>query len=156
MFAINEPVNPPDRSHAARLALKNIYGNNELGKNVSRVIELMQAYQHDPILVKLILIVRTLSSSISRNRRSTDANRIYNNNLAIFDGQNVYVELLWKYILSRLPSERDAMKFFNKLILDLLFLLSTQFMLDSYIYSLPNEIDKTEPLMQSMWPRSNV
>jgi len=81
---------------------------------------------------------------------------IYDDTKIIFDGQNVYVELLWRYILSRLPSEQDAVIFFNKLILDLLFIMRVTFAMDDQIYSSPNEIDQMEPLMQSMWPKSNT
>ena len=40
---------------------------------------------------------------------------IYDNTQVIFASQNHYVELLWRYIISRVPSEREAVKFFNKL-----------------------------------------
>jgi hypothetical protein len=108
------------------------------------------------MLTKLLIIVRSLSSSISRNFGDMDMDRIYNDTQTIFAVENVYVELLWRYILSRLPSEKDAVKLFNKIILDLLCVVSVSFMIDSYVYSFPNEIDQMDVLMQNMWPRPNM
>jgi hypothetical protein len=83
-------------------------------------------------------------------------NNIYDDTKIIFLGQNVYVELLWRYILSRLPSEGHAVIFFSKVILDLLFIMRVGFKIDGIVYSSPDEIDQMEPLMQSMWPKSNT
>jgi hypothetical protein len=76
---------------------------------------------------------------------------VYYDPLVILAGQNVYVELLWRYLLSRLPSERDAVKFFNKLIIDLLLLQRTSLLVEHYICNLNEEIDRMNPLMQSLW-----
>jgi hypothetical protein len=78
--------------------------------------------------------------------------RIYDDTLKIFAAQNVYVELLWRYLLTRFPSELDAVKFYNKLILDTLFLQRVSFVADSHINNLTREIQKMSPLIQSMWP----
>jgi hypothetical protein len=76
---------------------------------------------------------------------------VYDDPLAVFAGQNIYVELLWRYILSRSPSEQDAVKFFNKLIIDLLFLQRISLLMERYICDLDHEIDQMNPLMQSLW-----
>jgi hypothetical protein len=78
--------------------------------------------------------------------------RIYDDTLAIFAAQNIYVELLWRYLLTRYPSELEVVKFYNKLIRDLLFLQHICFITDSYINNLTDEIQQLEPLIQSMWP----
>jgi hypothetical protein len=76
---------------------------------------------------------------------------VYDDPSAILSGQNIYVELLWRYLLSRLPSEQDAVKFFNKLVLDLLLLQRTSILMEQYICNLDHEIDQMSPLMQSLW-----
>ena len=125
----------------------------EIAGDVLRATELLNVYRSDPILLKLILVVRSLSSGINRYRRDTDMSRVFDNPRAIFHGQNIYTELLWRYILARSPSDRDAVRFFNKLILDLLFLQRACYKAGSYIYDLEDEIDRMSPLMQCMWPR---
>jgi hypothetical protein len=152
---INESPNSPDRSEDFLLALKNVYGN-ELSMNLWRSIDSLKKYGRDPIILKLLLIIRSLSYGTNRHYNEIDLDRIYDDSKCIFAGQNIYVELLWKYILSRLPSERDAVKFFNQLILDVLFMMRVIFAIEDLIYSSPDEIDKMEPLMQSMWSRSNT
>jgi len=155
MIGLNETTNAPVDLNNLFVSLKNIFGI-ELVMDLLRSFDSLQKYAHDPILIKLLLIVRSLSSSINKNRFDIQMDGIYDDTKIIFDGQNVYVELLWRYILSRLPSERDAVKFFNKLILDLLFVMRVTFAMDYQIYSSPNEIAEMEPLMQSMWPKSNT
>jgi hypothetical protein len=154
MFSINEANTLPDLNNSFITPLKDIYGI-ELTMNLARCIQTLHVYRYDPILYKLLLIDTTLSSSISRNHNDIDMNRIYDDTKIIFHGQNVYVELLWRYILSRLPSERDAVRFFNKLIQDLLFMLHVIFLLDGFIFGFPDEIHRMEPFMQTMWPLSN-
>ena len=152
MLNINESILSGALSPSLTASIRNIFDDN-LASDLLRAIELINTYAHDPVLLKLVLIVRSLCSSINRHRNDTDMKRIYDDTRTIFTGQNVYVELLWRYILSRSSSDRDAVKFFNKLILDLLFLQRACFKAGSYIYHLESEIDQMDPLMQSMWPR---
>lgn len=125
----------------------------QIADEVLRASNLINVYRSDPILLKLILIVRTLSSGINRFRRDTDMSRVFDDPRTIFYGQNIYVDLLWRYILVRSPSDRDAVRFFNKLMRDLLVLQSACYKAGSFIYDLENEIDRMDPLMQCMWPR---
>jgi hypothetical protein len=155
MYYINEPILVQYKSHNLVPSLHKSFNTN-LAIRMLHSIDLMFAYANDPILLKLILIVRSLSSSINRYRNDTNMDRIYDDTRSIFSSQNIYVELLWRYILYRTPFERDAVKFFNKLILDLLFVQHTYLMADYYLYSLQDEIDKLEPLMRSMWPKPNA
>ncbi|CAF2986843.1 unnamed protein product [Rotaria sp. Silwood2] len=130
--------------------------NGSISSNLMECIKLVHSYTNDRMLLKLLLIVKSLSSGINRYTNETDMDRIYDDTLAIFSAQNIYVELLWKYLLSRCPSELQAVKFYNKLIRDLLFVQRVCFMTESYINSLTHEIQKMEPLIQSMWPISNT
>jgi hypothetical protein len=154
MIIINESNHRPNEDYTIS-TVQNFYGT-EITLTLCRCLGFLQAYWHDPILTKLLIIVRSLSSSISRNCGDMDMDRIYNDTQTIFAVENIYVELLWRYILSRLPSEKDAIKLFNKIILDLLCVVSVSFMIDSYVYSFPNEIDQMDVLMQNMWPRPNT
>ena len=128
---------------------------NILDRNITiRIVQaahLVQAYVCDPILLKLLLIIMTLSSGINRYCSPLADDGIYDNSCAIYTAQNTYVELLWRYVTSRAPSERQAVKFFNKLLLFLLVLQSTTLQVDDHISGLGTEIERMEPLMQNMW-----
>ncbi len=52
------------------------------------------------------------------------------------------MELLWRYILSHLPSEQDAVKFLNKFILALLVFVDGYVVSEPFVYCFPDEIDK--------------
>ncbi|CAF0869973.1 unnamed protein product [Adineta steineri] len=148
MFTINESISKVNE-HSTLLTFKNVFGT-DIAMDLYRCFGLKQAYSHDPLLTKLLLIVRSLSCSISRNRYDRDMNRVYDDTRTIFSVQNVYVELLWKYILSRLPSERDAVKLFNKIVMDLIFIVRVCFIVDSFVYNMPDEIEQMNSLMQKM------
>lgn len=154
MYYINEPILAQYESNKLVSSLHNSF-HTKLAINMLHSIDLMFAYVNDPVLLKLILIVRSLSSSINRYRNDTDMDRIFDDTLMIFAGQSIYVELLWRYILYRTSSEREAVKFLNKLIMDILSIQHTYLMADYYLYSLQDEIEQLDPLMRSMWPISN-
>ena len=128
---------------------------NILDRNITmRIVQaahLVQAYVCDPILLKLLLIIMTLSSGINRYCSLLDTDGIYDDSCAIYTAQNIYAELLWRYVTSRAPSEQQAVKFFNKLLLFLLVLQSTTLHVDDHISGLGTEIERMEPLMQNMW-----
>jgi len=154
MLIINEDILTRSVCQNVMVSLKNMYSTN-LATKLVRVGERLLAYASDPVQLKLILIIQTLSSGTHRYYNNADEDRIYDDTLVIFVGQNVYVELLWRYLLSRLPSERDAVKFFNNFILDLIFLECTCFAVERYMYKLDDEIDKMKPLMQNLWRMSD-
>ncbi|UJR21536.1 hypothetical protein I4U23_024621 [Adineta vaga] len=124
----------------------------DLSRELIKCITVIHSYTSDRMLLQLLLVVINLSSGINRYRNDTDMDRIYDDTLSIFAAQNIYVELLWKYFLSRSPSEVHAVRFYNKLIRDLLWTQRVCFMAESYIYNLTGEIQKMDPLIQSMWP----
>jgi hypothetical protein len=150
-LTINEAILASDISQKLLDSIANLFDKN-VSVNLFECIQVVHTYTNDRMLLKLLLIVRSLSSDINRYRNDTDMDRIYDNTLAIFTAQNVYVELLWRYLLSRLPSELHAVKFYSKLIRDLLFVQRVCFMTESHINSLTDEIQQMEPLIQSMWP----
>jgi hypothetical protein len=129
--------------------------NVNISAQIIECIKLLHSYTNDRPLLKLLLIIKSLSGGINRYRNDTDIDRTYDDTLSIFAAQNIYVELLWRYLLTRFPSELNVVKFYNKLIRDLLFLQRVSFTADSYINTLTDEIQKMEPLIQSMWPVTN-
>jgi hypothetical protein len=131
-------------------SFKNVYGpilSNEVRQGVERIFP----YTYDPIILKLVLIIETLASCVNRYNSGSSMMHVYDDPLVISAGQNVYVELLWRYLLSRLPSEQDAVKFFNKLVLDLLLFQRISLSVERHVSNLDHEINQMNPLMQSLW-----
>jgi hypothetical protein len=126
--------------------------NRNISTQLCNCVTLVHSYTSDRTLLKLLLIIKSLSSGINRTRNDTDMDRIYDDTLSIFAAQNIYVELLWRYLLSRFPSELDVVKFYSKLMRDLLFVQRVSLKTDSYINGLTDEIQQMNPLIQSMWP----
>ena len=153
MININETILGESTSNNLVLSVRNVFPP-DIGGELIRAFELLNFYRCDPVLLKLVLITRSLSSGMTRYRRDNDMGRVYDDTLAIFHSQNVYAELLWRYILSRSSSDGDAVKFLNKLILDLLFLQRACYGAGGYVYDMEHEISRMYPLMQSMWPQS--
>lgn len=153
-MAINEATLSTNISAKLITTVKSLY-EPDASSQLIKCITLIHAYTNDRMLLKLLLIVRALSSGINRNLDNTDTDRIYDDSLAIFSAQNIYVELLWRYLMSRFPSEFYVVKFYNKLVRDLLFTQRVCFLIESRITMLPNEIQQMHPLIQSMWPTSS-
>ncbi|CAF4226484.1 unnamed protein product, partial [Adineta steineri] len=88
-----------------------------------------------------------------RNLGTTDIDQICDEPLTIFAAQNVYVELLWRYILSRSASEQNAVKFYSRLITCILYWKKLSACVDEYVDNLASELKQMNPLMQDMWPK---
>ncbi|CAF3403868.1 unnamed protein product [Rotaria sp. Silwood1] len=113
---INEFLMHPETSSNLVVTWTNLFGI-DLTERLLKRNQLLESFVYDLIVLKLVLIVLVFSSSNSRNIDQVDLDLICDNPLSIFAVQNIYVELLWKYILSRSPNEKDAVKFFNKLMM---------------------------------------
>jgi hypothetical protein len=131
------------------ISLQHVYG--PIFNEVKQIVERLFAYTYDPIVLKLVLIIQTLSNSINRYFGGKNMKHVYADPLTVFAGQNTYVELLWRYLLSRLPSEQDAVRFFNKIMLDLLFLQRISLLIERHICGSANAINQMTPLMKSLW-----
>ncbi|UJR27413.1 hypothetical protein I4U23_008703 [Adineta vaga] len=127
----------------------------DLAQRLLKSNQLLQTYLRDPILLKIVLIILVLSSGNGRNLDYIDIDQICDNPLSIFAAQNVYVELLWRYILSRSTSEKHAVNYLNKLIMCILYIKNLDMDIDCYVSNLRNEIQQMNPLMQNMWPTSS-
>jgi hypothetical protein len=113
--------------------------------------QIIQEYTVDPILLKLVLIILVLCTSNARNIENTDLDQICDDPLSVFAAQCIYVELLWKYILSRSSTEANAVKFLNKLMVFILYVQKLDLDIDGYINGLKEEVQQMEPMMQNMW-----
>jgi hypothetical protein len=151
MLNINEPLMHPVTSSNLIATWTNIYGVEIAGRLLKRN-QILEQFLYDPILLKLLLIILVLSSSNGRMLESTDIDQICDYPLPIYAAQNIYVELLWRYLLSRAASEEDALRFFNKLMLCIMHMKNVHMYVYDYINNFPDEIRQMEPIMRSMWP----
>jgi hypothetical protein len=149
---INAPLIHPLVSTNLAVSLANIFGSC-LAHRLLEYIERVRTFTYDPLALKIVLIIIVLTTGNFRNRTDSDMDDNYDNALGIFAAQNIYVELLWRYILSRSSTEVEAIRYFDKLIQLLIYIFSVHTMTTDYIDSLSNEIEQMEPLMQSMWLR---
>lgn len=116
---MNEPLMHPVTSTNLILSWTTVFGVNITARLLKRN-QIVQEYTVDPILLKLMLIILVLCTSNARNIENTDLDQICDDTLSIFAAQNIYVELLWRFILSRSSTETNAVKFLNKLIMFIL------------------------------------
>ena len=131
-------------------SVNNVY-DSASGNKSNQAMARLIVYMHDPLLLKLLIIIQTFSSGFKRYRNNLPVEWVYDDSLGIFAAQNTYVEVLWRYLLSRLPSERDTVKFFNQLILDLLYLQDAAFAVERYVRNVPHEVHQMNALTQSLW-----
>ena len=153
MININEVLMHPKMSKDLIITWTNIFGLDITERLIKRN-QLLESYVSDFIVLKLVLIILVLSSSNNRNIDHLDLDLICDDTLSIFAAQNIYVELLWKYILSCSSNEREAVKFLNRLMMCILYVQNTDMYVDGYVDELTDEIKKLEPLIQNMWPNS--
>ncbi|CAF5088226.1 unnamed protein product, partial [Rotaria magnacalcarata] len=151
---INEFLMHPETSSNLVATWTNLFGIDVTERLLKRN-QLLEAFLYDFILLKLVLIVLVLSSSNSRNIDDVDLDLICDDSLSILSAQNIYIELLWKYILSRTDNEKDAVKFFNKLMMCILYVQNIDMYIDGQICGLTHEIDQLEPLVKNMWPKTD-
>jgi hypothetical protein len=151
MYNINEQVMHPVTPSNLIVTWTNIYGVDTAGRLWKRN-KILEQFLFDPVLLKLVLIVLVLSSSNARMLESTDIDEICDDPLSIYNCQNIYVGLLWRYILSRAVTEDDAVKYFDKLMLCIFHMKNLHTFLYSYISNFKGEIEQMDPLIRSMWP----
>ena len=157
-FCFTLPINEATLSHGLSQQLIDsipLLFDGNVAAPLIRCIQLVHSYATDRSLLKILLVIKNLSTGIYRYRHDAAMDSIYDDTLAIFAAQNIYVELLWRYLLRRFPTEFDAVKFFNKLIQDLIFVQTISFTADCHINNSAHEIEQMDPLIQSMWPAPN-
>jgi hypothetical protein len=150
MVHMNEPLMHPLTSTNLIVTWNAVLGVNITARLLKRN-QIIQEYTVDPILLKLVLIILVLCTSNARNIENTDLDQICDDTLSVFAAQCIYVELLWKYILSRSSTEANAVKFLNKLMMFILYVQKLGLDIDGYINGLKEEVQQMEPMMQNMW-----
>lgn len=99
------------------IAIIPIYGSEIVQK--ARMIS--ERFDCDPILIKLVLVAMAFSSNcfIQQNRTNTDQDSLLLGTFRLFGSQNVYVELIWKYLVDRYSYD-GAVKQYSTLVKRLL------------------------------------
>ena len=147
LFHMNESILKRSSHQNFMFSLKAAFG--EIGAHQVRMsFEREQEYSYDPILLKLIMIIWCFSLGMNKYTYNIDASVIYEDTLAIFASETVYVELFWRYLLSRLPSTEDAVKFFNSFILNALWLQRTCLAVDQFMLKSERNVKNIVPLLQ--------
>ncbi|CAF4383015.1 unnamed protein product [Rotaria sp. Silwood2] len=98
-------------------AILPLYGNEV----VRQVKSISAQFDCDPTLIKLIIVALAFSSNCftKQNRRNIDKDSLLLGTFRLFGSQNVYVELIWKYLVHRF-SYNESVRHFSTLIKRLL------------------------------------
>ena len=155
MININEPVMHPLTSTNLITTWTAIFGAN-ITRRLLKRNEIIQEFSIDPIILKLLLIILVLCTGNARNIDNIDLDQICDDSLFIFNAQCIYVELLWKYILSRSSTDANAVKFLNRLILFIFYVQKLHLDVDGYVNGLKDEIEQMPPLIQTMYIKSTA
>lgn len=99
------------------MALIPLYGNDA----VQQVKIISEQFLWDPTIIKLTLVALAFSSNCftKETRRTIDKDSLLLGTYRLFGSQNVYVELIWKYLIYRY-GYNDSVKNFSSLIKRLL------------------------------------
>ena len=151
MININEPLMQPSPNKNLVVTWMNVFGI-DITRRLLQRNQILEQYIHDPILLKIVLIVLVLSCNNYRVLNDPTFSGLYTDPLSILAAQNIYIELLWRYVLSRCGGVNDTVRFINKLIMCILYLQNLDIYIDDYISGLREELQQMNPLAQNMWP----
>jgi len=110
-------------------------------------------FVHDPLLIKLFLTVLMLSTHMNiqyeiNQIEINDENSIRN----ILNIQNIYIELLWRYIRSRYSNYRQSVLILTSFITRTLYSQLVQEKVNNFVRTiLPSESQSLEPIIKSVW-----
>jgi hypothetical protein len=113
----------------------------------------LSPFVNDPILIKLFIIVLMLSTQMNtRYEKNLITNEDDYSTVNIFNVQNIYIDLLWRYILSRCSSFQQSVQLLTSFVTRTLQSQIVQVKIDKFIRTvLPNQNHELEPIMKSMW-----
>ena len=132
---------------------------------IEQAKSICQQMNCDPVLVKLLLVALAFSSScfMLDHRGTSDRDSLLLGTFRLLGSQNMYVELMWKYLLDTY-THSDAVQRFSTLVRQLLETL--RFSLDVFennqIYQrfiketlerIENSIGKSDQVMTPLWGR---
>lgn len=110
-------------------------------------------FVYDSMLIKLYIIVLMLSTHLNvqydkHTKEILDEDAIR----TTFDIQNIYLDLFWRYILSRSDDEQQAVQMFVALIGRTLDDQLVQSKMNEFIHSnLANHSQSLEPIIRAIW-----
>ena len=109
-------------------------------------------FVQDPILIKLYIIILMLSAHMqSRYEKTQIINDDENSTRNILYVQNFYVDLLWRYILSRCSNYRQSVMIFSSLVTCTLYSQLIQVEMDKFISAfLPTQNQSLEPIIKTL------
>lgn len=110
-------------------------------------------FVHDRVLIKLFITVLMLSThlQIQYEQNSMDYNDEYSIR-KIFHVQNIYIDLLWRYIRSHTSNYKQSILLLNSFITRTLSSQLVQVKMNNFIRSiLPIESQSLEPIIESIW-----
>ncbi|CAF3630414.1 unnamed protein product [Rotaria sp. Silwood1] len=91
------------------MAIIPLYGNEVVGQ----VKTISAQFNCDPTLIKLVLVALAFSSNCytKQTRRNIDKDSLLLGTFRLFGSQNVYVELIWKYLIHRYTYDESVRHF---------------------------------------------
>lgn len=152
MNHINVTMLQPSMSNNLLFSLQSLFGMS-LASRMFQCVERIQQLTYDPILLKLLLIIITLSTGTHQQKSIVTIESLsQTETLAILRVQNIFVELLWKYLISRSSTEMHAVKLCVKLVQSLIFIQTVHQVIEECVESQPMEAQQIDPLIERVWP----
>jgi len=110
-------------------------------------------FVYDPLLLKILFIILIFSSSLS-TRNSFEENFIDIQHLLSI--QNLYIELFWRYLLSRCANYEKCVQILSTFVGRLLRSQTINSKLRDFVdETMTNQVDQLEPIMRAMWTNEN-
>jgi len=110
-------------------------------------------FVYDPILIRLFIVILMLSTYM--NIYSEDyliENNDENVNRKILAAQNIYVELLWRYIISRCSNYQRSVQLLSSLIARILYSQTIQVKINQFIRThISDQNQQLQPIIRSLW-----
>ena len=111
-------------------------------------------FVHDPLLLKLFITVLMLSTYMNieyEKKQQIEINDEYSTQ-NIFNVQNIYIELLWRYIRSRCSNYQQSVLLLTSFVTRTLQSQLVQVRINHFIQTiLPKQTESLEPIIKSMW-----
>ena len=131
------------------ISLENLFGFT-LANRLLNCVERIQKFSYDPKLLKILMVILMFSTGFaSQMTRDIRIDCNSSANLSMLFAQNIYVDLLWKYISHCSSSSLDTVRLWTDLIRCLLFVQSVHQSVEDYLGQLPYKIDFYAQLIET-------
>ncbi|CAF1332701.1 unnamed protein product [Rotaria magnacalcarata] len=135
-----------DDLHSA--TFKNLFPT-DLYVELCNCISDLLPYVHDPIFLKLVSIVFIFSTSLTVR---FDINPETLNTKTVLSIQNIYIELLWRWIQYRCSTYEESVRLFTSFITHILHSQIVGEKLSEYVNKMASKhADQLVPIMKAMW-----